>query len=284
MSSVDQSLVNPPAVSKSRRFDGPPNSLGAVFERLDPDIRSQWAWDNYRTTIEAITREFDFKRLIEIGGGRDPLLTFSEVRALGVDYTINDISSVELRNAPGVYNKACFDISGDLDAAHVEPESHDFAFSRMVFEHVKDVSRAWENLHTILAPGGVALAFVPTLYALPYVANLMIPEWLSQKIVSRLYPHRTADEDPKFPAYYDWCFASDKKVAPMLNAAGFSETLILPFFGHEYFASIPVLREADEAVTRLAIRYDWRALAPYAFILARKQAASDVQSGGDQPS
>ena len=282
MSSVDQSLSAPVAVPGLRRFEGELNSLGAVFERLDPDVGSRWAWDNYRTTIEAIAAEFDFKRLIEIGGGRDPLLTHSQVRALGVDYTINDISSVELQNAPGAYNKACFDISGELDAAHVQPESYDFAFSRMVFEHVKDVRRAWENLHTILAPGGVGLAFVPTLYALPYVANLMIPEWLSQKIVSRLYPHRTADEDPKFPAYYDWCFASDKKVAPMLTAAGFSETLILPFYGHEYFASLPVIREVDDAITRLAIRYDWRTLAPYAFILARKHAASDARSPEDQ--
>lgn len=270
MSSVDQSLSALVEFSKSRCFDQAPNSLGAVFARLDPDIRSQWAWDNYRTTIETIVREFRFKRLVEIGGGRDPLLSQEEVQALGVEYTINDISSVELKNAPGAYSKACFDIAGDLDEAGVRRGSYDFAFSRMVFEHVKDVRRGWENLHAILAPGGVALTFVPTLYALPYVANLVIPEWLSQKIVKLLYPHRTADEDPKFPAYYDWCYASEKKVAPMLRDAGFSETLVLPFFGHDYFESIPLVREADEAITRMAIRRDWRTVAPYAYILVRK--------------
>lgn len=270
MNSFDETLAQPVALSSPQRFGINDNSLGKMMAGLDPDLRSQWAWDNYQTTIEALSREFSLSRLIEIGGGRDPLLTPAEAETLGVDYTVNDISQEELRNAPGAFNTACFDVSGDLAAAGIKPESYDLAFSRMVFEHVKDVKQAWSNLHTILSPGGVGFIFVPTLYALPYVANLMIPEWLSQKIVKLLYPHRTDAEDPKFPAHYDWCYSSESKVAPMLKEVGFSETLILPFYGHEYFESLPVIREMDEAMTRLAMRFDWRTLTPYAYILARK--------------
>lgn len=270
MTLLDQKISAPAREDLRRQWDSEANSLSRVLGRLDPDIRSQWAWDNYRNTIEALAREFGHKRLIEIGGGRDPLLTPQAVKALGVDYTINDISEVELRAAPEGYNTACFDVSGDLKATGLETGCYDLAFSRMVFEHVKDVRQAWKNLHSVLAPGGVALAFVPTLYALPYVANLIIPEWISQKIVKMLYPHRTDSEDPKFPAYYDWCYSSEKKVVPMLRDAGFSETLILPFYGHDYFKSLPVIREVDEAVTKMAIRNDWRFLTPYAYILARK--------------
>ncbi len=270
MTSLDQSLARPVAAHRARRFEAGGGALGRVVAGLDPDIRSEWAWENYRNMIETLAREFQLRRLIEIGGGRDPLLTPAQARKLGVDYTVNDISEEELRNAPGAFNTACFDVSGDLAAAGIEPESQELAFSRMVFEHVKDVRRAWSNLHTILAPGGVGFIFVPTLYALPYVANLIIPEWLSGKIVKALYPHRTDAEDPKFPAYYDWCYSSERKVAPMLREAGFRETLIVPFYGHQYFENLPVIREADEAITRLAIRFDWRALTPYAYILARK--------------
>jgi SAM-dependent methyltransferase len=270
MSSLDQTAGSRATLHASRRFPAGSGALAAVMGGLNADIRSEWAWDNYRATVEVLAREFSFTRLIEIGGGRDPLLTPAQAGALGFDYTINDISQVELDNAPAAFNKACFDVSGDLAAAGVEPGSYDLAFSRMVFEHVRDVRAAWGNLHTILTPGGVAFAFVPTLYALPYVANLMIPEWLSRKIVKLLYPHRTDHEDPKFPAYYDWCYSSEKKMAPMLREAGFRETLILPFYGHDYFENIPVAREIDEALTRLAIRFDWRALTPYAYIIARK--------------
>lgn len=270
MTSLDQTADPRASSHVSRRFDARSGGLAAVLARLDPDIGSEWAWDNYQATVEALAREFSLTRLIEIGGGRDPLLTPARAKALGVDYTVNDISQVELDNAPAAFNTACFDISGDLAATGVMPESYDLAFSRMVFEHVRDVRAAWRNLHTILAPGGVALAFVPTLYAPPYVANLLIPEWLSQRIVKLLYSHRTDDEDPKFPAYYDWCYSSERKMAPMLREAGFRETLILPFYGHQYFEKIPVAREIDAALTRLAIRFDWRALTPYAYILARK--------------
>ena len=85
-----------------------------------------------------------------------------------------------------------------------------------------------------------------------------------------LYPHRTDAEDPNFPAHYDWCYSSEGKVAPMLKEVGFSETLILPFYGHDYFENLPVIREVDEAMTHLAMRFDWRTLTPYAYILARK--------------
>jgi len=270
MSFLDQTISTSAHNVAGRDWDRKNNSLGRVLGSLNPGIRSEWAWKNYRNTIEALAREFGHKRLIEIGGGRDPLLSLQAVKALGFDYTINDISPEELKNAPEGYNTACFDVSGDLKSAGIKSESYDLAFSRMVFEHVQDVGQAWKNLHEILTPGGVGLIFVPTLYALPYVANLMIPEWLSQKIVKLLYPHRTDHEDPKFPAYYDWCYSSEKKLEPMLRAAGFSETLIVPFYGHAYFDKLPVIREIDEAVTRMAIRNDWRFLTPYAYIIALK--------------
>ena len=46
----------------------------------------------------------------------------------------------------------------------------------MVFEHVEDGQRAWANLYQLLAPGGVALAFVPTLYSVPFVINWLLPD------------------------------------------------------------------------------------------------------------
>jgi len=245
-------------------------TLASFFERRAPDIRSGWAWDNYRPTIEAFVREMGLTRLLEIGGGRSPLFTLPEAQELGVTLTVNDISEEELRNAPEGFDTACFDISDSGAVTDERKERHDLIFSRMVFEHVKDVRTAWSNVRQLLAPGGVGIAFIPTLYALPYVANMAIPEAVSSRVVKLLYPHRTDDSEPKFPAHYDWAFSDERKLRPMLEGVGFSDVHIVPFYGHDYFAKLPVLREADEMLTRLAIRRDWRSLTAYAYIVARR--------------
>ncbi|MEJ8573724.1 class I SAM-dependent methyltransferase [Microbaculum marinum] len=245
-------------------------TLEAFFAGLAPDLRSQWAWDNYKPTIEALSRTFGLRRLIEIGGGRDPLFTPDEAAGLGIELTINDISEEELRHAPAAFSRARFDVAGDLGAAGLYAGQYDLAFSRMVFEHVADGRRAWGNLCEVLAPGGVAIAFVPTLYALPYVANIVIPEAVSQRIVKMLYKHRTDDEDPKFPAHYSWTYGSERKLVPMLRSVGFSEAVVVPFYYHDYFERIPVLRQIDNLANRVAAARDWRFLTSYAYIAARK--------------
>lgn len=252
------------------RPDRDRTSLGAFFDRLGPQLHSQWAWDNYKPTVEALSRDLGLRRLIEIGGGRDPLFTPGEATALGVELTVNDISEAELGHAPAAFAKACFDIAGDPAALGAARGAYDLAFSRMVFEHVRDARAAWSNVHTLLAPGGVAIAFIPTLYAIPYLANMAIPEALSRRIVRLLYAHRTDEEDPKFPAYYDWCYGDGRKLEPRLRQIGFREAMVVPFFHHEYFESIPVAREIDHLISRVAAARDWRVLTTYAFVVARK--------------
>lgn len=266
----DVEPISAQSMTGAAEHDGAGNSLGGFFKQMQPGVNSQWAWDNYKPTIEALSRSFGLRRLIEIGGGRDPLFTPGEASALGIDLTINDISEEELRHAPAEFAKACFNVAGDLHEEGVLKGQYDLAFSRMVFEHVEDGRRAWSNLCELLAPGGVAIAFVPTLYALPYLANMAIPEKLSNRIVKMLYSHRTDDDDPKFPAHYSWTYGDERKLKPMLESVGFREALVVPFYYHEYFASIPVVREIDNLANRIAAARKWRFLTSYAYIAARK--------------
>ena len=160
-------------------------------------------------------------------------------------------------------------IAGRLDG--VKEGQFDLIFSRMVFEHITDVRRAWANIHALLAPGGVALAFVPTLYALPFLINHLMPNRLSGAILRVVFPERADDgDDPKFPTRYDWCRGSERAMVPMLHGLGFSEAKVLAFWGHGYFQRLPGLREADAAFSRLAARRDWRDVTTYAYVLARK--------------
>lgn len=240
-------------------------------DEVHPRWHSDWAWDNYARIIPALAERFALRRLCEIGGGRDPLFKLEQTRAIGLDYTINDIDPGELALAPDAFGKACFDIAGDLSTLPVLPGPYDMMVSRMVFEHVADVERAWSNIHALLAPGGVALCFFPTLYAWPFALNHVIPEKLSRTLLHAVFPGRAdGGEDPKFPAVYDWCFGSERKLRPMLARAGFRDILVQPFWGQHYLGRFPVLRDIDAGLDRLLARLDWRFFTSYAYVIVRK--------------
>jgi SAM-dependent methyltransferase len=233
-----------------------------------PDFH--WAWENYTPVVKGLSQRLGLRRLCEIGGGRKPLLSLAEVRALGVSYTVNDISAEELARVPAGFDTACFDVAGDLGNERATG-SFDLVFSRMVFEHVRDVGTAWSNLYRLLAPGGVAFAFFPTLYSPPFLVNWLVPEWLSGAVVDRLYPHRDrAGLSPKFAAHYDHCVSRDATVLRLLERAGFAECAVVPFWGHDYFRRLPVIREVDAMLSGWARRRDVRSLTSYAYVMARK--------------
>lgn len=247
------------------------DTLSALFAQIKPDWHSQWAWDNYDATVLTLARRFGLRSLCEIGGGRDPGFQPNNPSLQGLDLTVNDIDQLELDFAPKGLAKARFNIAGDLSEPDAKPGSFDLMFSRMVFEHVDGVPQAWSNIHTLLRPGGVALAFFPTLYAPVFTINHMIPESLSRAIVHALYPaRRDGGGDPKFPALYDHCVSSEKVQREMLAKAGFSDVHIQPFWGHGYFERMPGIRQVDHAFNKLAARLDWRLMSTYAFVVARK--------------
>ncbi len=244
--------------------------LARTFAAAQVQNDFMWAWDHYETVLGQLARAVNAKRLLEIGGGRDPSFKPDELSALGIEMTINDISQSELDVLPAGYRKACFDVAGDISKVADLYGTFDLAFSRMVFEHVADGRRAWQNLYDLLAPGGVALAFVPTLYAFPFLVNWLLPDAVAARIVKTLYRNRTDEEDPVFPVRHSWTFASERKMKPMLNAIGYREVQVVPFYGHLYYNGVPLLRDLHKAFTKVAQRRDWRLLASYAYIVARK--------------
>jgi len=248
----------------------PAVSLAEAFAPLAIEHSESWAWANYERVVRYLAEVTHAKKLIEIGGGRDPLFGREALAQLGAELTVNDISPVELAALPKGYRTACFDIAGELSPEEIARGSYDLAFSRMVFEHVADGKRAWENLFRLLAPGGIGLAFVPTLYALPFVANWLLPDDFAARLVKLLYKNRTDDEDPVFPARYSWTVASEQTMRPMLEGIGYREAMVVPFYGHGYYRPFPIVRDIHARFTALARARDWRFFASYAYIAARK--------------
>jgi SAM-dependent methyltransferase len=257
----------PAALSPTR----PAGSVESFFRALAPDWHSQWAWDHYEPTILGLAHQFGLRRVCEIGGGRDPLFSVEAAARNGIALTVNDIDAGELALTPPGLATARFDIAGDLSEPDIARGGYDLMVSRMVFEHVHDVERAWTNIHALLAPGGVALAFFPTLWAPVFALNHILPEKASRAIVHALFPARRDDGgDPKFPAFYDQCRSSRATLEPMLNRAGFRDVHIQRFWGHGYFDRMPGLRQVDHAFNALAARIGWDLVTTYAYVVVRK--------------
>src|SRR5262249_1621617 len=149
---------------------------------------------------------FRCTNLLELGGGRSPLFFKSEIDDLGANYTVNDISERELAAAPPWVTKVCFDAAGEA-SVH---QQYDLVFSRMVLEHVPSAESLYRNVFNLLSRGGICLNFHPTLFAVPFVINLLLPSRLSQIVLSAFGALVTDAESeyPKFPARYDWCRSS----------------------------------------------------------------------------
>ena len=250
-------------------------SLKAFVDRYATDSgqpvwHSDWAWDNFESLTLALASQFQLRQLLEIGGGRDPgFLGIGQ--AAGLEVIVNDIDAGELARLPPGTPTAQFDIAGDLSGRPDLREAFDLMSARMVFEHIPDVRAAWRNVHRLLRPGGIGLAFFPTLYAWPFLLNRMLPAQVAKQIVERFFPSRAEDgTNPVFPAHYDWCVGSEKKLRTMLEPIGFSEIVVQPFWGHHYLDRVPVLRTVDALANRACAALDWRLFTTYAVVMVRK--------------
>jgi SAM-dependent methyltransferase len=258
--------------SRRTRNDGPLATMLDDYRARTPGPHwhSDWAWANYEPLTLALAQHFGLKRLLEVGGGRDP--GFLEIgRKAGLDVIVNDIDQRELALLPAGTPTAQFDVAGDLRGRPDLVETFDLMTARMVFEHIHDVAAAWRNIHRMLTPGGIGMAFFPTLYAWPFVVNKLLPPETAKTIVERFFPNRAEDGDnPVFPAHYDWCYGSETKLRRMLDPIGFSEVAVLPFWGHRYLDRVPVAREIDHLANRAAAALDIRSVTTYAVVILRK--------------
>jgi SAM-dependent methyltransferase len=224
---------------------------------------SEWAWRHYKPVIASFISQPGVRRVCEIGGGRNPLFSPDELRELGVEYTVLDVSGAELEMAGPEYRKLQCNIE-DTDRA----AEFDFMFSKMVLEHVGDAGVAYENIRDKLRPGGICLNFHPTLFALPFVVNRVFPETLTRRILGLAFPSRLSEES-KFPARYSWCRAS-AGITDRLRALGFDAAVIVPFFGHGYYKGIPLLRSVEAVTRKVARRAGFKPVAAYAYTIVRR--------------
>jgi SAM-dependent methyltransferase len=235
-----------------------------------PEHRSAaFAWRTLKQTVADEIVACHAGAVIELGGGRHPLFARAEAPACVTSYTLNDISECELALAPDVYDKAAFDVCGEVGP---HAGRYDFAFSRMLAEHVPDGETFHRNVFRLLRPGGRAFHFMPILYSPPFVLNRILPAGLAERLLLLVAPYRTRERYPYFPARYSMCRAGTPGLIRKYRAIGYGRVEIEVFFGNEYLKKIPVLGAIDAAITGLAYRGGFEHLGAYAFVRLGKPA------------
>lgn len=242
-----------------------PDEIEAYLTSLTGgDVTSRDAWQNYKQIVLELSRG---RKVLEVGAGRRPLFSEQEIRDYNIDYHANDAYESELARIDFEVETHVFNMCADVPEAL--KGQFDFIFSKMVQEHVPDGASFYRNIGLLLKDGGFCLNFHPTLFSLPFVINVILPEATSRRVLRFFFPHRNDDEIPKFPATYAYCYSGPRNVQRVRDR-GFSNVRIIPFYHHRYFEKIPLLRQIDDAISALARRRSWRWLSSYAYTVAQK--------------
>lgn len=164
--------------------------------------------------------------IIDVGSGRSPSIAPKD-RPPGCRYVGLDISKHELQNAArGAYDRViAHDITQPLPAG----EQFDLMLSWQVFEHVKPLDRALDNLKEVLRPGGTMLAQTSGSFAAFALLARVVPHAIRVRAMTR---YLGTAEDEKFPTHYHRCWAT----ALERMCASWSSVTLVPFYrGAVYF-------------------------------------------------
>lgn len=229
----------------------------------------QEAWDNHYAYLINLILQKKLKKICEIGGGANPLLPLPFIKQYRLEYTVLDISPEELSKAPDGYHKVLADITSD-NINHLEND-YDLVFSKMLAEHVQFGKKFHQNINRLLKSGGIAFHFFPTLYAIPFMLNKIIPESLSLKLLRFVSKERNnIGNHGKFPGYYNMCYGPTKKQIRLFQSIGYSIDAYTGFFGHDYFKNIRWLNGISNKIARLLLKYPIARLTSYSYVVLTK--------------
>ncbi len=227
-------------------------------------------WTMAPAFLSELIARHEPRSLLEIGSGANPTLAPAQFDAARLRYTTNDIDAGELAKAGSEYETLHMDMS-TASAASLPREPFDLVFSRMVNEHVADGEQYYRNIFEVLRPGGVTAHCFSTLYALPFVANRLLPERLTGRLLDHFNPRDRYRQD-KFPAHYSWSRGPSPRAIARLAAIGYEIVEYRGYFGHPYYDR-PLLKPVRALEQRKAawlVRHPIPALTSYAVVILRK--------------
>ena len=239
--------------------DEPPAELGLVREgrlpaRYETPIMRPFM-ERMHTLLEPGVR------ILDVGAGHSPTLALDE-RPAGCHYVGLDIAREELEAAPpGAYDEL---LVHDITRPLVVDEAFDLVLSWQVFEHLRPLDAAVENLRQVLRAGGSLVAQVSGTFAVFAIGARAMPHRLRVVLMERALGMPGAD---KFPTHYDHCYAS--ALERML--AGWSTRSLTPLYrGAGYFGFSSALQRAYVTYESLVARRPISQLATHYLISATR--------------
>lgn len=206
-------------------------------------------------------------RACDVGGGAKPLLSPRRIAHEEIDYVLLDIDPEELALAPQEYEKVEGDIlqQDTVERLLEQGGQFDLVMSRWAAEHMRDGRVFHEHVLSLLRPGGVAVHLIPTLFALPFTVNRLLPTRLSQGLLFGI-----TERTVKFPAHYSWCRGPTRGQLARLRGVGYEIDRYVGFFGHGFFAPVPPLNAAYRRFVKMLMRHPRPALSSFALLVLER--------------
>ena len=139
-------------------------------------------------------------KIADVGGGKKPIKNLYEETKISdkIIYDGYDISKQELEIARNKYSNIY-----EIDLVQTNnkfPDKYDLILCMNTLEHLKNVSKAIENI-SLLGKDGVRIYIkMPCKHALVSKLNLVLPNKFKKKILHWIFPAKKGDG---FPAFYD---------------------------------------------------------------------------------
>ena len=189
------------------------------------------SWGDFENIIPELISKYQLKEICEIGAGANPFLSDDLIQKEQLNYTLIDVDEEELNKGRNNLNRKVLDFSSQ---DFVPKDQYDLIFSKMTLEHIQYPEMLHKNISSSLKKGGLAVHFFATLYSIPSCVNLILPEYLSNKILFYIQ-QRDQDQHGKFPAYYRWTLGPIKKNVQRFESLGFQIISYNGCVGHTYF-------------------------------------------------
>lgn len=222
-----------------------------------------------KTFYSAVHRSLDdAKRVCDIGGGGKPVLRETRINDHGLDYLVLDVSEEQLARTPECYRTVQMDILDKQAVPELVKQNgpFDLVISKWAAEHMLDGMLFHEQVFSMLRPGGRAVHWFPTLYALPFVVNRLLSARLSAALLFGIFRER----EKKFPAHYSWCRGPTPQRVARLEAIGYDVDLYVGFFGHSLYKKMPPLNYVHKQKTRLLVAHPNAQLTSFAVLSVKR--------------
>lgn len=227
------------------------------------------AWADFNLFLIKQINVHKLKTILDIGGGANPQLTIEQISEHGLEYTVSDIEDYELKKIPAGYKTLVWDAAEPVCSIQ---GAYDLIFSRTVAEHIARPDLFYKNIFSLLRSGGISIHFFPTLFAPPFVCNLLLPEVVSSWVVNLLQKGRDHEgHHRKFKAYYRWCRGPTPSSVARFESVGFKVLEYYGYFGFRgYLQRIPLLPQMHDWLVNYLLRHPNPWLTSFATVVLQK--------------